>query len=317
MRALDPVVVDPVWAAIEPLVPRPNPENHPLGCHRPRAADRLCFEGMLIRLVTGCSWVDAERLLGEAVSDTTLRARRDEWEEAGVIAAVVDEALRAYDKIIGLDLSEAAVDGSHQKAPMGGEGSGKNPVDRGKLGWKWSLITDRFGVPFGWAIDGANRHDTILFAPTLEAANERGLLADIETLHLDRGYDSAAVLALCAQMGLDDVICAKQRRTAKQRGRRGQAQASPARIALAGRAHQFVALELRSDAAQHRPQTCPPADSTCSRHHLDHHGQADRLAGPMEPSLSPVRSRSKPPTTRSPLRLVLGSQGPTACPTDV
>jgi transposase len=131
MRALDPVVVDAVWAAIEPLVPRSNPENHPLGCHRPRAGDRLCFEGMLIRLVTGCSWVDAERLLGGAVSDTTLRARRDEWEEAGVIAAVVDEALRAYDKIIGLDLSEAAVDGSHQKARMGGEGSGKNPVDRG------------------------------------------------------------------------------------------------------------------------------------------------------------------------------------------
>jgi transposase len=227
MRALDPEVVDAVWAAIEPLVPRPNAENHPLGCHRPRAADRVCFEGMLIRLVTGCSWVDAERLLGGVVSDTTLRARRDEWEEAGVIAAVVDEALRAYDKIIGLDLSEAAVDGSHQKAPLGGEGTGKNPVDRGKLGWKWSLLTDRFGVPFGWAIDGANRHDTILFAPTLDAANERGLLGDIETLHLDRGYDSAAVRALCTQMGLDDVICAKQKRTAKQRAETGKPKRVP------------------------------------------------------------------------------------------
>jgi transposase len=227
MRALDPEVVDAVWAAIEPLVPKPNAENHPLGCHRPRAADRVCFEGMLIRLVTGCSWVDAERLLGGVVSDTTLRARRDEWEEAGVIAAVVDEALGAYDKIIGLDLSEAAVDGSHQKAPMGGAGTGKNPVDRGKLGWKWSLVTDRYGVPFGWAIDGANRHDTILFGPTLEAANVRGLLGDIETLHLDRGYDSAAVRALCAQMGLDDVICAKQRRTAQQRSGEGKPKRVP------------------------------------------------------------------------------------------
>ncbi len=127
MRALDPRVVDAVWAAMEPLVPKPNAENHPLSCHRPRAADRPCFEGMLIRLVTGCSWVDAERLLGGAVSDTTLRARPDEWEEAGVIAAVVDEALGAYDKIIGLDLSEAAVDGSHQKPPWAAKVRARTP----------------------------------------------------------------------------------------------------------------------------------------------------------------------------------------------
>ena len=87
MRALDPEVVDAVWAAVEPLVPRPNSENHPLGCHRPRVSDRECSEAMLIRLVTGCSWVDAERLVGSAVSDTTLRARRDEWQEAGVSPA--------------------------------------------------------------------------------------------------------------------------------------------------------------------------------------------------------------------------------------
>ena len=46
--------------------------------------DRLCFEGILVRLVTGCSWQTTERLLGCAVSDTTLRARRDEWIAAGV-----------------------------------------------------------------------------------------------------------------------------------------------------------------------------------------------------------------------------------------
>jgi len=173
---------------------------------------------MLIRLVTGCSWVDAERLLGRAVSDTTLRARRDEWEEAGVIAALVDEALCAYDKIVGLDLTETAVDGSQQKAPLGGEGTGKNPTDRGKMGWKWSILTDRSGVPIGWAVDGANRHDTILFPPTLDAAKKRGLLGDIETLHLDRGYDSAAVRTLCANSGLGDVVCAKQQRKGSRRG---------------------------------------------------------------------------------------------------
>jgi len=212
MRALDPEVVDAVWAAVEPLVPRQQSESHPLGCHRPRISDRVCFEAMLIRLVTGCSWVDAERLIGGAVSDTTLRGRRDEWEEVGVIAAVAEEALRAYDKIIGLDLTEAAVDGSVHKAPMGGEGTGKSPVDRGKSGWKWSLLTDRAGIPIGWSTDGANRHDTVLFPSTLEEGKKRGLLLDIETLHLDRGYDSAAVRTLCAESDIDDVVCAKNRR---------------------------------------------------------------------------------------------------------
>jgi transposase len=223
MRALDREVVDAVWAAVEALVPRPDSSKHPLGCHRPRASDRVCFEAMLIRLVTGCSWVDAERLIGGTVSDTTLRTRRDQWEEAGVFASVFEEALRAYDKIVGLDLSEAAVDGSQHKAPMGGDGTGRNPVDRGKLGWKWSLLTDRFGIPIGWAVDGANRHDVVLFSPTLESANQRGLLGDVETLHLDRGYDTAAIRAQCDASELSDVVCARKRtdtRPGVHRGRR-------------------------------------------------------------------------------------------------
>lgn len=216
MRALDPEVFDAVFDAVEPLLPA-HPENHPLGCHRRRAADRDCFEVMVVRLVTGCSWEDAERLCGAKVSDTTARARRDEWEEAGVIAAVAEEALAAYDKIIGLDLSEVAIDGSAHKAPRGGEGTGPNPVDRGKSGWKWSLLTDRAGIPFGWAANGANRHDTVLFAPTFDEGARRGLVADIETMHLDRGYDSAAVRAHCVAHGVDDIVANRQRKTHKAR----------------------------------------------------------------------------------------------------
>lgn len=217
MRALETEVVDAVWAAVEPLLQGPD-RSHPLGCHRPRIPDRVCFEAMLIRLVTGCSWVDAEQLVGGAVSDTTLRGRRDEWESIGVFDKLVDEALRAYDKIIGLDLTETAVDGSQHKAPMGGQGTGPNPTDRGKSGWKWSLLTDRSGIPIGWTTDGANRHDTVLFTPTLDQATRRGLLGDIETLHLDRGYDSKAVWSTCSELGLEDVVCTRQRRDGKKAG---------------------------------------------------------------------------------------------------
>ena len=75
MRALEAEMVEVLWAAFEPLLPLPD-RSHPLGCHRPRAADRLCFWGMLIRLVTGASWVDIDAILEHKVSDTTLRARR-------------------------------------------------------------------------------------------------------------------------------------------------------------------------------------------------------------------------------------------------
>lgn len=211
MRALEAEVVEAVWAAVEPLLPPPPLDDHPLGCHRHRAPDRVCFEAILIRLVTGCAWVDAERLTGNNVSDTTIRGRRDEWIAAGVFDALATEAIAAYDRIIELDLSDCSLDGSQHKAPCGGEGTGKNPTDRGKLGWKWSLFTDRNGIPLGWATDGANRHDTVLLEATLNHADQRGLLDDCETLHLDRGYDNGVVRGLVATLGIEDLVCSKRR----------------------------------------------------------------------------------------------------------
>ena len=178
MRALDPEVVDTVWAAIEPKIP-PHPENHPLGCHRPRVPDRDCFEVMLVRLVTGCSWEDAERLRGRKVSDTTVRARRDEWIAAGVFAAVATEAITAYDKIIGLDLS-------------------------------------------GVAVDGANRNDSVLLAPTLDDVKANGLLGDIQTIWLDRGYDSDVTRKRLAERAITDAVIAKKRKRSAAEPKRHQ-----------------------------------------------------------------------------------------------
>src|SRR5262245_58047527 len=70
---------------------------------------RCASRGLLIRLVTGCSWVDVEALMGRVVSDTTLRARRDEWVAAGVFDDLAAEAIDAYDRIIGLDFTDAAL----------------------------------------------------------------------------------------------------------------------------------------------------------------------------------------------------------------
>jgi transposase len=201
---MDPEVSDAIWAAIEPLLPVPI-DDHPLGCHNPRVPDRVCFRGILVRLVTGASWVDIEAILGYEVSDTTLRARRDEWITAGVFDRLAAEAQAAYDRIIELDLAVVAIDGSLHKAPCGGEGTGKSPVDRGKLGWKWSVAAERSGIPIAWSIAGANRNDVTMLEPTLDAIAATGLLADVGTVTLDRSYDYPAIRARLHDRGLSDL----------------------------------------------------------------------------------------------------------------
>lgn len=204
MRALESEVVDAVFATIEALLP--DPPSHPLGCHRPRVPDRLCFRGILIRLVTGSSWVDIEAILDHQVSDTTLRARRDQWITAGIFDQLCSQATTAFDRIIGLDLTEVAIDGSLHKAPYGGEGTGPNPCDRAKLGWKWSIGVERHGIPLGWAIDGANRNDVPMLAPTIQALADNGWLDEIDTLHLDRGYDYPKIRRQLDAAGLTDHV---------------------------------------------------------------------------------------------------------------
>src|SRR2546430_15642834 len=98
-------------------------------------------------------------------------------------------ALRAYDQVIGLELAEVAVDGCLTKAPCGGERAGPSPVDRRKGGLKRSVATEGDGIPLGIASAGANRHDSPLLGPTLEAA--RGPLGHLlpagPASPLDRG----------------------------------------------------------------------------------------------------------------------------------
>ena len=210
MLALELRVVDAVWAAVEPQIPGREEAFHPLGCHRPRIPDRDVFEGILFRLVTGCSWDVAGRL-GKG-GETVLRTRFNGWNADGVFERVVAEALAGYDRVVGIDLSEASVDASIHKAPSGGPGTGRSPVDRGKSGWKWSLLTDRNGVPVGWAADAANRNDCTLLAPTLADVESRGLLLDVETLHLDGGYAGDPVRRTCRSYSINDIVHAPKRR---------------------------------------------------------------------------------------------------------
>ena len=211
MRAFDPEVIDAAWASVSQFIPR-HVDNHPKGGHRPRISDRTCFDVIHVRLVTGCSWVVAEALCGWKVSDTTVRARYNLWVDTGVFKKVAANAVFAYDRIIGLDMTDIAIDGSLHKAPCGGEGTGPSPIDRGKLGHKWSLCTDAVGIPIGWAFDGANRHDLPLLGPTLVSLRDNNLDLDVGALHLDKGYDASTVRATLDTFGLCETVIDKRRK---------------------------------------------------------------------------------------------------------
>ena len=110
--------------------------RHPLGCHKPRIADRIIFEKLIQVLRFGCSYASIADCTCGA---TTIRERRDEWIKAGIFADLKKIARESYDRIVGLVLEELAVDGCITKAPGGGECAGPSPVDRRKLGMKRSL----------------------------------------------------------------------------------------------------------------------------------------------------------------------------------
>ncbi len=79
------------------------------------------------------------------------------------------------------------------------------------------MAADRNGVPVGWAIEGANRHDVRLLQPTLKAVDNAGLLRDVETLHLDRGYDYPAVRRQLAGIGIQDACIQRRAPSTGQR----------------------------------------------------------------------------------------------------
>jgi hypothetical protein len=108
--------------------------------------------------------------------------------------------LEAYDRYIGLELTEVAVDGRITKAPCGGEKAGRSPADRGKQGTKRSRAVDARGIPIGTVTAPANRHDSPLLTETLDAVAETlGELPARMSIHLDRSASRAAYEAFRAR----------------------------------------------------------------------------------------------------------------------
>ena len=80
-------------------------------------------------LRTGCQWKALPRSLG---APSTVHDRFQEWREAGLFEKMWIVGLMEYDKEKGIEWEWQSMDGAMTKAPLGGEGTGANPTDRGK-----------------------------------------------------------------------------------------------------------------------------------------------------------------------------------------
>ena len=187
------LISDELWALVEPLIPPLKPAVHGR-TGRPRTADRDVLEGIAFVLSTGIGWARLPVELGYGSGWTCLRRMR-EWADAGVFDHLHQAVLTTLGDDGQLDWSRAGLDSVSVRAKRGGELTGPNPTDRAKRGTKYHLLVDRTGLPLNVAISGANRNDSMLVEPILDAmpAIHRG----------DRGHPRRRPLKLHADMAYD------------------------------------------------------------------------------------------------------------------
>ena len=219
MPVLPVSLTAPIWAEFVVLLPDRSAVSptHPLGCHRRRVPDRVVFDHVVAALVHGSGY---ERIASPGCSDRTIRRRLHEWADLGLAETLHGLVLAQYDRMIGLELKELAVDGCITKAPGGGETAGRSSVDRGKHGLKRSTVTDATGIPLHLVAAGANRPDSPLLEETLLGLTALGPLPVGCTVHLDRGYDSGVTRRRLAELGFMGAIARKGLPAPVQVGRR-------------------------------------------------------------------------------------------------
>lgn len=185
---------DELWEKIEPLLPKPKSRLRGRGRHRcnvggrPAADRRTVMAGILYLMRTGGHWNAAPKEYG---SGKTLHRYFQKWTRGRVFKKMWQAGLLEYDRVKGIEWTWQAVDGAMTKSPLGGGATGPNPTDRAKCGTKRSLLCDGRGAPLGIVVSGANRHDSVLLEPTLEAVvipRPQPTEKDPQHLCADQGY---------------------------------------------------------------------------------------------------------------------------------
>lgn len=177
---------DRMWQAVRPLL---GPEKARGSVGRPILPYRRALDGILWVLRTGCQWKAVPREFG---SGSALHRRFQQWRAGSVFRILWQLMLSDYDRVRGIGWTWQSLDSAMTKSPLGGEETGRNPTDRGKLGTKRNTLADRRGAPLALYVTAANVHDMKAAAGTLErlVVHRPAVTAHAsEHLCLDKGYD--------------------------------------------------------------------------------------------------------------------------------
>lgn len=199
-----------LFKKIEPLLPVFTPSARG---GRPRLSDEQALNGIVFVLRTGIPREELPQELGFGSGMTCWQRLRD-WQAAQVwhnLQLLLLDELRSAGK---LDFSRVSMDGASVASPPGGPYTDPNPTDRGKLGSKRHVITDRQGIPLMFCVTGANRHDSVVFGELVDALPAvRGKPGRPrrwpDKLHADKGYDYPRCRAHLKRCGIQDRIARK------------------------------------------------------------------------------------------------------------
>ena len=133
MSVREAMLTDAQWAKIEPLIPKQ--VRGPKG-GRPRADDRLVFEGILWVCRTGARWKD---LPDRYPHPSTCWRRLRKWEKEGVFKNMWRAFLADLDHRGILDWDEVFVDASFFPAKKGVQRSERPKGEREQSAWWWSM----------------------------------------------------------------------------------------------------------------------------------------------------------------------------------
>jgi putative transposase len=187
----------PLWQRLRRVLPKA-PER--TGPGRKRAEDRRVINGIWYVLWTGCQWKAVHRdWFG--VCSTTIHDRFQQWQQNGVFERLMREFAKFYDQRRGIKWQWQAIDSKSCPAPLGGQETGKSPVDRAKRGSKLHILVDGCGAPLAVYITGANTHDKWLVDEVVFSIVVPRPKADEVEQHLclDKGYDFPDVHAFVEQ----------------------------------------------------------------------------------------------------------------------
>ncbi|MBA2598381.1 MAG: IS5 family transposase [Chloroflexia bacterium] len=216
------LVPDDLWEAIEPLLPQEPPK--PTG--RPRIPDRAALGGIVFVLRTGCPWRLLPKELGCGSGTTCWRRLRD-WQAARVWERLHETLLNWLGDEAAGDWSRASVDSLSVRAKRGGDATGPNPTDRGKLGSKYHLAVDRNGIPLTVRLTAANTHDATQLLPLIDAIppiiGSRGRPGRPRKrpakLHADKAYDSSELRRALHSRGITPRIARRGIDSSERLGR--------------------------------------------------------------------------------------------------